>query len=243
MRHAAPVAIVNGTLAQRFWGGASNAIGKRVRVADGEWRTIIGVAADIKYVADQRTPAPVCLRAVPAVVSVEHDSVHTGTCARRRAGGSGAGACCRARRRICRSCLPGGSPNTSRGALMLFDLAATMLFVFGVAGMALAAMGTTGSCRTPSSRAPTKSASAWRSAHRAWSVVRDFSQRGLRLGAIGAALGIVAALGVSRLLGERAVRRQRDRWHRPSRARWRSLSASSSPRPSFRPGARHRRIR
>ena len=30
---------------------------------------------------------------------------------------------------------------------------------------------------------------------------RDFSARGLRLGAIGAALGIVAALGVSRLLG------------------------------------------
>ena len=30
---AAPVAIVNNTLAQRFWGGAANAIGKRIRVA------------------------------------------------------------------------------------------------------------------------------------------------------------------------------------------------------------------
>ena len=33
------------------------------------------------------------------------------------------------------------------------------------------------------------------------SVVRQFLARGLRLGAIGAALGIVAALGVGRLLG------------------------------------------
>jgi ABC-type antimicrobial peptide transport system permease subunit len=33
------------------------------------------------------------------------------------------------------------------------------------------------------------------------SIVRGFLARGLRLGAVGAALGIVAALGVSRVLG------------------------------------------
>ena len=59
----------------------------------------------------------------------------------------------------------------------------------------------TASCRTPSSRARTKSASAWRSARPACRSCAGFSARGLRLGAIGAALGIVAALGVSRLLG------------------------------------------
>jgi hypothetical protein len=32
---AAPVAVVNHTLAQRFWGGAASAIGKRVRLGDG----------------------------------------------------------------------------------------------------------------------------------------------------------------------------------------------------------------
>ena len=37
--------------------------------------------------------------------------------------------------------------------------------------------------------------------HTGVSVVRRFLARGLRLGAIGAALGIVAALGASRLLG------------------------------------------
>ena len=45
------------TLAQRFWGGAANAIGKRIRVGDGDWRTVVGVAADVKYLADQRSAA------------------------------------------------------------------------------------------------------------------------------------------------------------------------------------------
>ena len=48
---AAPVAVVNETLAQRLWPG-SNAIGKRIRVDDSNepWREVIGVAQDAKYV-------------------------------------------------------------------------------------------------------------------------------------------------------------------------------------------------
>lgn len=46
---AAQVAVVNATLAGRFWGGADNALGKRVRLGDDEWRTVVGVAADVKY--------------------------------------------------------------------------------------------------------------------------------------------------------------------------------------------------
>src|SRR5439155_7781141 len=55
---AAPVAVVNQTLAQRFWGGAANAIGKRIRVGDGDWRTVIGVAADVKYSRINEAPRP-----------------------------------------------------------------------------------------------------------------------------------------------------------------------------------------
>ena len=51
---AAPVAIVNETLPRRFWGGAANAIGKRVRVASGDWRTVVGVAARREVLAHQR---------------------------------------------------------------------------------------------------------------------------------------------------------------------------------------------
>ena len=57
-RPAAPVAVVNDTLAQRFWGGAANAIGKRIRVGDGDWRTVIGVAADVKYARINEAPRP-----------------------------------------------------------------------------------------------------------------------------------------------------------------------------------------
>lgn len=49
---------MNNTFAERFWGGAANAIGKRIRVADGDWRTVIGVAADIKYIRINEAPRP-----------------------------------------------------------------------------------------------------------------------------------------------------------------------------------------
>jgi predicted permease len=53
---AAPVIIVNNTLAERFWSRAGHAIGRRIRVGDGEWRTIIGVAADVKYLRINESP-------------------------------------------------------------------------------------------------------------------------------------------------------------------------------------------
>lgn len=42
------VAIVNQTMAAKYWPG-QQAIGKRVRLGDGTWRQIVGVAADTKY--------------------------------------------------------------------------------------------------------------------------------------------------------------------------------------------------
>jgi predicted permease len=49
------VAIVNQTMAKKYWPG-QEAIGKRVRLADGTWRQIVGVAADTKY--NSMTEAP-----------------------------------------------------------------------------------------------------------------------------------------------------------------------------------------
>ena len=102
---------------------------------------------------------------------------------------------------ICRFCTPGRWPNGSRGALILFDLTATMLFIFGVAGMALAAMGTYGLVSYTVKQSTHEIGIRMALGASGLSVVRGFLGRGLRLGAIGAALGIVAALGVSRLLG------------------------------------------
>ncbi len=42
------VVIVNETMAARYWPG-QQAVGKRVRFADGSWRQVVGVAADTKY--------------------------------------------------------------------------------------------------------------------------------------------------------------------------------------------------
>ena len=55
---AQPVIVVNNTLAERFWGSAANAIGKHMRVGNGESRTVIGVAADLKYSRINEAPRP-----------------------------------------------------------------------------------------------------------------------------------------------------------------------------------------
>ena len=76
-----------------------------------------------------------------------------------------------------------------------------MLFVFGVAGMALAAMGTYGLVAYTVKQSTHEIGIRMALGASGLLVVRGFVARGLRLGAIGAALGIAAALGVSRLLG------------------------------------------
>ena len=49
----------------------------RARRRGGDWRTVVGVAADVKYARINEAAAPVRLPAVPAGVPVEHDPAHT----------------------------------------------------------------------------------------------------------------------------------------------------------------------
>jgi ABC-type antimicrobial peptide transport system permease subunit len=76
-----------------------------------------------------------------------------------------------------------------------------MLFLFGATGMALAAMGTYALVSYTVRQSTHEIGIRMALGAPRLSVVRGFLGRGLRLGAIGAALGIVAALGVTRLLG------------------------------------------
>jgi len=87
-----------------------------------------------------------------------------------------------------------------RGALLLLDLTATMLFVFGVAGMALAAMGTYGLVSYTVKQSTHEIGIRMALGASGASVVRAFVARGLKLGATGAAVGVIAALGVGRLV-------------------------------------------
>lgn len=197
---AAPVAVVNSTLAQRFWGGAANALGKQIRVGDGDWRTVIGVAADVKYLQINEAPRPYIY--VPFLQSYRSSMVlHTrGSLpverlveqARAQVGALDADLPILSARPMA---------DQVRGALIFYDFTAFMLFIFGVAGMALAALGTYGLVSYTVEQSTREIGIRMALGASGLSVVRGFLARGLKLGALGAALGVVAALGVSRLLG------------------------------------------
>jgi putative ABC transport system permease protein len=194
-----PVIMVNNTFAQKFFGGAANAIGKRIRTGETDWRIVIGVAADIKYLRIDESPRPYLYLPflqmyrssmilhtqgpAPADVLVEQ--------ARARVAALDANLPIEYAKRM---------DERMDGATMLFNLMATMLFLFGAAGMALAAMGTYGLVSYTVKQSTHEIGIRMALGADGLSVVRDFLGRGLRLGAIGAALGIVVALGASRLL-------------------------------------------
>ena len=197
---AAPVAIVNHTLAQRFWGGAAGAIGKRIRVAGGDWRTVIGVAADLKYSRINEAPRPYVY--VPFLQAYRSSMiVYT------RGAAPVDQLVDQLRRHV--TTLDADLPilyarpmsELVIGALLFFNLTAKMLFLFGAVGMALAAMGTYGLVSYVVRQSTHEIGIRMALGASRGSVVRAFLGRGVRLGAIGVAVGIVAALGVSRLLG------------------------------------------
>ena len=196
---SAPVVIVNDTLAQRFLGGAANAIGKRMRVVGGDWRTVIGVAADIKYSRINEPRRPYFYLPFP-------QSYRSSMILHTRGTAPAAVLVDQARARIAAldADLPilYARPIAERisGALAVFSLTATMLFVFGVAGMALAAMGTYGLVSYTIKQRTHEIAIRMALGASSLSLLRGVLARGLRLGAIGAAIGIVAALAISRLL-------------------------------------------
>jgi predicted permease len=197
---AAPVAMVNDTFARRFWGGAANALGKRVRVGEGDWRTVVGVAADLKYVRIDEAPRP--------YVYLPFFQAYRSNMLLLTRGAAPVDDLVEQARALVAS-LDGDMPILSarplrehmHGALILYDFTAFMLFIFGVAGMALAAMGTYGLVSYAVEQSTREIGIRMALGASGGSVVRVFLTRGLRLGAIGAVLGIAAALGLSRLLG------------------------------------------
>jgi len=197
--NAAPVAMVNNTFALRFWGSAANAVGKRIRNGEREWRTVIGVAVDIKYLKINESPRSYIY--LPFLQLYRPNMVlHS------RGRGSADVLVDEARARLAAldANLPVlyGRPLVERmkGATLVFNLTASMLFVFGIAGIALAAMGTYGLIAYTVKQSTHDIGIRMALGASGLSVVRGFVARGLRLGAIGAGLGLVAALAVTRLL-------------------------------------------
>jgi predicted permease len=197
----APVVIVNRTMAERYWGGVAQALGQRVSVGDATSRTVIGVAEDLKYLGSNDPPRPYVY--VPVL------QAYRATLTLHAKGAADAVQATIDRMRDLVIALDSGLPILAArpladrldGALFLFNFAAAMLFVFGVAGMVLAAMGTYGlvaySVRTSTHEIGIRMALG----ATARSVVGVFLKRGLRLGLIGVAIGLVIALWAVRLVG------------------------------------------
>lgn len=195
---SAPVVIVNQTFATRFWGTPDQAIGRRLRLGTAPWRTVVGVAADVKYARVDEAPRPYFY--LPLDQAYRSDMIlHT-------RGGDVEHLLERGRGYV--ASLDANLPtisarpmtDTIRGALIFYDFTATMLFVFGVAGMALTAMGTYGLVSYTVKQSAHENGIRMALGASGSSVVRAFLGRGLRLGLTGAAIGIVAAAAVSSVL-------------------------------------------
>lgn len=194
-----PVAIINETMARRYWGTPNQALGNRIRVARREWRTIVGVARDIKYARVNEGPRPhVYLPAMQnyssmMVLHVRSQDAEPALLTR------------------IQSTIQTLDPNVpivrsnmlrdqTRSALSIFSMAAGTLTMFGVIAMLLTAIGTYGLV----------SYAAHQSTHEIGiriavgadrnDVLGRFLTRGVRLGAFGAVCGLVLSLMIARLL-------------------------------------------
>lgn len=197
---APQVAIVNGTFARRFWGSPLNAIGKRLRYGSGEWRTVVGVARDVKYARINENPRPYVY--LPFLQSYESSMIlHV-------RGSAGPVALIEQARREVHKLdpdLPILEAKTLREqtglALVIFQMTAHMLLLLGMAAMGLAAMGIYGLVSYTAKQSTHEIGIRMALGANRGAVVRRFLGRGLRLGTMGAAIGIGASYAVTRLLG------------------------------------------
>jgi hypothetical protein len=193
------VAIVNETLARRFWGDPQQALGKRLRVPRGEWMVVTGVVRDVKYLRLDEEPRPYVYLPdqqnplVPLFVHVRTNvDVHQAIPQ------------LRARIQATDANLPILDARPLREqtelGMSVLQIAASVLAVIGAVAALLAALGTYGMV----------SYSARQSAHEIGirvavganraAIVRQFVARGLRLGVTGIIVGVVGTLFVARAL-------------------------------------------
>lgn len=198
-RSSTRVAIVNETLAARFWGTPAQAVGKRLRVGSADWSIVAGVVRDIKYTRPDEDPRPFVylpFEQYPLAPLLVH--------ARGRDGAAPITQLLRARVQALDANLPIVDARTlseqTAAGLSIYAMAAGILATFGGIAMLLAALGTYGmvsySARESRHEIGIRIAIG---ASRA-EVVGRFLARGLRSGAIGAAVGLVCSLGISRVL-------------------------------------------
>jgi hypothetical protein len=197
---AAPkVAIVNETMARRFWDSPEGAIGKRIANSPGDWQTIVGVVRDVKYARLTETPRPYVYLA--AVQNYRSEMVIH---AKSRATSTDVLDRLQYHIRAIDPDLPILSARMlseqARGDLGNYEMAASALVMFGAMTIALSALGIYGLVAyTVRQRTQEIGIRLAVGATRA-DVVKSFLGSGLRLATIGVALGLAAAIGITGLL-------------------------------------------
>ena len=195
---AAPVAVVDETMAAQFWRG-DDPVGRRVRV-NGRWLQIVGVARPAKYHNLLETSKPffyVPLR--------QNFSATTALQIRTR---QGAAAVAPALVREIHAL----DPNVSPGELITMReqvdrttasqrIAVTVLVVFGALALVLAAIGLYGVMAATVAQGTRELALRMALGAGAADLLRLVMSKGLALTAMGLALGSIAALELMRLLG------------------------------------------
>ena len=198
------VAIVNETLARRFWGSPGNAIGRRLETADWTtfepvWMTIVGVARDIKYTRLNEEPRPYVYlpfsQAFAPAMAIEV-----------RAAGASPALLDRIRRHI--GTLDPAVPiiearmmaeQTNLG-FALYDAAARVLVFIGAAAIALASIGIYGMVAYTVKQSAHEIGIRMAVGAPRGHIVQRYAAGGVRVGAIGAVIGIAGALSVTRLI-------------------------------------------
>jgi macrolide transport system ATP-binding/permease protein len=196
---ADPIAIVNETLARRFWSGADAALGKRLRLSNTEWRTIVGVARDVKYARVTEDPRP------HVYLPFEQYLTPDLTLLVRSASLSPALIeKVRARVLAIDPAVPivasGLLRDQTRLSLSIYEMASTVLMAFGAVAVLLTSLGTYGlvsyAARQSTHEIGIRIAIGANRTH----VIRRFLQRGLLLGGFGALFGFALSLALTRLL-------------------------------------------
>jgi predicted permease len=196
---AAQVAVVNDTLARRFWGTPAHAIGKRLRAGPGAWRTIVGVARDVKYARINESPRPYVY--LPFLQALRPGMIlHV-------RGTTGSVALIEQARREVHTLDPGlpildarTLTEQTRSALSILLMTARLLAALGIVAMALAAMGIYGLVSYGAKQSTQEIGIRMALGASRRDVIRRFLGRGLRLGMIGAVLGMGASYAATRML-------------------------------------------
>ncbi len=195
-----PVVIVNETLARRMWTTPENAVGKRLRSGAGAWRTVIGVARDVKYARLSEPPRPFVyyplLQSYTSVFAIQARATHDLASAMRRV---------RDHVPTLDPLIPLVRPITlaqhTRAALSTYQLAAGALSMFGLMTILLAAIGIYGLLAYTVQQSTQEIGIRMAVGASRADVVWTFLRRGALLALAGAGIGLIGAAMIGNALG------------------------------------------